>query len=223
MPVPKNKSTLIARFNVSPIIHSRLLPPVTGTCHCGRPLTDEFYEFHYVEKADASNSGTFLAGPDCGDKIMGRLQHAPIPFVDPVTGLPTTPPTRTPPTSTTPAPTAAPRDTLNKEVLQAIYLIRVLTGRSPTGGLLKTLQFVQANPTRAPADWRVASLNAYVRSMLTATASTLSAAIAARPSGKKFNFPLAAAALSREQARNAALPPSDPHIKPVGHYTDWLN
>ena len=224
MPVPTRKSVLLAKFNVTPIIHSRLLPPVTGKCHCSRSLKDKFYEFYYEEKANPSNNGTFLAGPDCGEQIRARLRLAHIPFVDPLTGLPTTPPTRPPsaPSSTAVSATVA-RDPLNSEVLQAIYLIRVLTGRSPTGGLLKTLQFVQANPTRAPAEWSVATLNAYVQSMLSTGGITLSAAIAALPNGKTFSFPLAAVALSKEKARNAALPAGDPHIKQPGYYTDWLN
>jgi hypothetical protein len=201
----ENKSQILGRYHLCPVMHSVLLNGQSLTCCCGKPITGRFYQFDVFSPFSGRVVNILYAGEDCAEKFfklsqtLGSKRIAPLALFDllqaDVEAGREPDDARLPEKGTFVAP-------INAEVEQAIYLTLMSCSAPPSPGRVfsDVLKKIRAHPDRPLTDWEVRAVNTRIGNDGQSLATVLAKLRADNPTLRHFAFPEMTAALRREAA-----------------------
>lgn len=176
------KYALVRRYKLTIAAHCKLLKHQNATRDniCDhKPLTDRFVHFYYeplpgIEPSDnfPAEEGSFYVGYDCARKIIDHLMdfsgeelELP-PLFDPLKSQPREDRGERKGPGTKPSEPIEPKakaSPLNREMIDAINLIPVLTDQPLYISLSQVADYLRTNPDKDTALWSVKKLNNAIR------------------------------------------------------------
>lgn len=168
----EKKQKLVAKYDLTPLMHIDLSAYDKQTCCCGDKLENESdcYIFRAVDKTNKSNIFTFYAGAgsdkSCATKLLELTGNQPLPkinlFADNISNT-TNPIGRNSKQSLQDDETTFRQtwDPLNLELYKAIYILLKAwnTHLKEDSTLANILSFITSKPNRRTQEWTVLKVN----------------------------------------------------------------
>lgn len=155
------KKEIIEKYNIQPIIHTRILNGQTFNGCCKDEIKDSYYQF-ILEEKNSKDRYYIVVGKHCADRFIdiGNLENPPL--FNPLQNIGGDSKSGTKNTKGNgkEGNQSNVMTPLNKELYQAIHLLLIYWGgKPPYGKLEEILQYLRKNPTLDTQSWAIQKFN----------------------------------------------------------------